>query len=142
MKSFPQYLVDRMNSKMIELLTKYKSPDKEVSLAKGIPVNPENLATISELYQIVPVVRRYRGPRRKTNTMPGGRSGISYAGKSMCLKADAMTVALYLKDDAPSSGEIVHQLRKAGVFAKGSPYPNKQIGETWRQYANRIGVPL
>lgn len=132
MKSIPQYILVRLNSKCIELLHTYESPLTESSIAKGIPATAENLETIKQLNRVMPLIRRYRGPRRK------GRFGVTHQGQSMCLKADATSVALYLRDDTPAS--VFEQLRAAGVFHKSSTHPQKRVGETWRQYADRIGV--
>lgn len=66
------------NPTALTLLAKHVSPDTEVSIAKGIPVQ------WVEAFYGLPVRIKYRGKRR-----PG------FAGKNTCLKADARTFAIY-----------------------------------------------
>lgn len=45
-------------------LRKYDSGDEQ-SLVKQVPLTSENIGIINKLAKIVPIVRRYRGPRAK-----------------------------------------------------------------------------
>lgn len=66
------------------MLKEYRSPTSETSIAKGIPATHDNFVSAHFLSEVMPISVRYRGPRRK-----------SWAGKSVCLKADATTFAIY-----------------------------------------------
>ena len=64
---------------------KYYDSGDEHSLAKDIPVNDENMAIIKEISKVVPIQRRYRGPR-----LHGGFC-------RECHRQDAERVSIYLR---------------------------------------------
>jgi len=49
-------------------LKKYDSGD-EKSLAKQIPLTPDNIAIINGIAKVIPIIRRYRGPRLRGGLM-------------------------------------------------------------------------
>jgi hypothetical protein len=68
------------------MLSSYPGTFGEASLAKGIPISACTLAMVKQVNKVVPIVIKYRGPRR-----PG------VIGRATCLKKDATSFAMYLK---------------------------------------------
>jgi len=65
-------------------LKKYDSGD-EKSLAKQIPLTPDNIAIINGIAKVIPIIRRYRGPRLRGGLM------------RECHKQDAERVSIYVR---------------------------------------------
>jgi hypothetical protein len=65
-------------------LKKYDAGD-EKALAKQIPLTPDNIAIIDSIAKVIPITRRYRGPRLR-----GG-----YMGE--CHRQDAERVSIYAR---------------------------------------------
>ena len=65
-------------------LKKYDSGD-EKSLAKQIPLTPDNIAIINGIAKVIPITRRYRGPRMRGGLM------------RECHKQDAERVSIYVR---------------------------------------------
>ena len=83
-------------SKMCELEAFVKYPQfypflkkydagKESALAKQIPLTPDNIAIIDAIAKVVPIQRRYRGPRTRGGFM------------RECHKQDAERVSIYAR---------------------------------------------
>jgi hypothetical protein len=87
LKQFIRFAQD--NPDLAGYIISMASPDNEASIAKGIPI--WGLQYMMELNKYIPIRVKYRGPRRKSP-----RTGTtSFQGKSTCLKADALTFAIY-----------------------------------------------
>ena len=43
----------------------YRAPHPEAAIVKQVPITEENLLRIRELSEIIPIRRRYRGPRSR-----------------------------------------------------------------------------
>ncbi len=43
----------------------YRAPHPEAAIVKQVPITEENLLRIRELAEIIPIRRRYRGPRSR-----------------------------------------------------------------------------
>jgi hypothetical protein len=82
-----------------DLLRKYKTEPGEVSIAKGIPVTPENMFILGEIGKIIKIRKRYRGPRADSigRMMRSGYRRTAYSARLTCLKEDATTVSVYLR---------------------------------------------
>ena len=65
-------------------LKKYDAGD-EKALAKQIPLTPDNIAIIDGIAKVIPIIRRYRGPRL--------RGGFTRE----CHKQDAERVSIYAR---------------------------------------------
>ena len=65
-------------------LKKYDSGD-EKALAKQIPLTPDNIAIIDGIAKVIPIIRRYRGPRVRGGYM------------RECHKQDAERVSIYAR---------------------------------------------
>lgn len=65
-------------------LKKYDSGD-EKALAKQIPLTPDNIAIIDGIAKVIPIIRRYRGPRTRGGFM------------RECHKQDAERVSIYAR---------------------------------------------
>ena len=65
-------------------LKKYDSGD-EKALAKQIPLTPDNIAIIDGIAKVIPIIRRYRGPRVRGGYMRD------------CHKQDAERVSIYAR---------------------------------------------
>ena len=65
-------------------LKKYDS-GSEQSLAKQIPLTADNIAIIDQIAKVIPITRRYRGPRIRGGYM------------RECHKQDAERVSIYLR---------------------------------------------
>jgi hypothetical protein len=93
------YRLKMMYPAGFELLHKYRSSYNETSLAKGIPVTPENMFILGEVGKIMKIKRRYRGPRAHSigRLTASGSIRSQFAAQSFCLKEDATTVAVYLR---------------------------------------------
>jgi len=63
---------------------KYNSGDEQ-SLAKQIPLTEENIKVIDHIAKVIPIVRRYRGPRMRGGLM------------RECHKQDAERVSIYAR---------------------------------------------
>lgn len=59
----------------------------EQALVKQVPLTTENISMIDRLAGMMPITRRYRGPRHNSNSMTRD-----------CPKADAERVSIYLKE--------------------------------------------
>jgi len=68
----------------------YRAPSTEGALVKQVPLNEFNNSMIDRLSRIVPIVRRYRGPR----------SGYKTNSSRDCKKQYAERVSIYLKGKA------------------------------------------
>lgn len=74
----------------------FASPTTEQSLFKGIPNTPEYHRMVDSLSALgFKVRKRYRGPRRKIGD--GDNARCSFIGRSVCLKADATSFAVYIR---------------------------------------------
>jgi hypothetical protein len=62
----------------------YKAHPCEVAIVKQVPITEENLQRIQELSEIIPIRRRYRGPRHNSNNMHRD-----------CPRDDAQRVSVY-----------------------------------------------
>lgn len=65
-------------------LKKYDAGD-EKALAKQIPLTPDNIAIIDGIAKVMPIIRRYRGPRTRGGFM------------RECHKQDAERVSIYAR---------------------------------------------
>jgi len=65
-------------------LKKYDAGD-EKALAKQIPLTPDNIAIIDSIAKVIPITRRYRGPRTRGGMM------------RECHKQDAERVSIYAR---------------------------------------------
>jgi hypothetical protein len=65
-------------------IQQYRAHPCEVAIVKQVPITEENLRRIQELSEIIPIRRRYRGPRSRVF----GRE---------CHKANAQRVSVYHK---------------------------------------------
>ena len=65
-------------------LKKYDAGD-EKALAKQIPLTPDNIAIIDGIAKVIPITRRYRGPRTRGGFM------------RECHKQDAERVSIYAR---------------------------------------------
>lgn len=65
-------------------LKKYDAGD-ERALAKQIPLTPDNIAIIDGIAKVIPIIRRYRGPRLRGGYM------------RECHKQDAERVSIYVR---------------------------------------------
>lgn len=79
-----------LTRRMVKFLNKYASPQHEHSIAKGIPLTEENIAMVEVIAMVLPIRRRYRGPRCH-------RNDGSWRQQSYCLKRDATSIALYIR---------------------------------------------
>jgi len=70
------------------LLITHEPGRQEVAFAKGIPATPENEKLIGDIARVIPLKRRFRGPRIRA-----GRK--DYNARSYCLKAHATHISLY-----------------------------------------------
>ena len=62
----------------------YRAPHPEAAIVKQVPITAENLLRIRELSEIIPIRRRYRGPRSR---------GFCRE----CHRSNAERVSVYLK---------------------------------------------
>ena len=46
-------------------IQQYRAPHPEAAIVKQVPITEENLLRIRELSEIIPIRRRYRGPRSR-----------------------------------------------------------------------------
>ena len=46
-------------------IQQYRAPHPEAAIVKQVPITEENLQLIRELAEIIPIRRRYRGPRSR-----------------------------------------------------------------------------
>ena len=46
-------------------IQQYRAPHPEAAIVKQMPITEENLLRIRELAEIIPIRRRYRGPRSR-----------------------------------------------------------------------------
>ena len=60
---------------------------REQALVKQVPLTEDNITMIDRLAGLMPITRRYRGPRHNSNNMHRD-----------CPKADAERVSIYLKE--------------------------------------------
>jgi hypothetical protein len=65
-------------------ILQYKAHPREVAIVKQVPITEENLQRIRELSEIIPIRRRYRGPRSRVF----GRE---------CHRVNAQRVSVYFK---------------------------------------------
>ena len=68
--------------KFYNWLKKYDAGE-EVAIAKGIPLTDENKTIIDQIAKVIPIIRRYRGPRLRGGLM------------RECHKQDAERVSIY-----------------------------------------------
>ena len=68
--------------KFYNWLKKYDAGE-EVAIAKGIPLTDENKTIIDQIAKVIPIIRRYRGPRLRGGYM------------KECHKQDAERVSIY-----------------------------------------------
>jgi len=71
-------------SQLQQWIQLYRAPHPEAAIVKQVPITEENLMRIRELAKIIPIRRRYRGPR---NNLFGRE----------CWKRQALRVSVYLK---------------------------------------------
>jgi hypothetical protein len=65
-------------------ILQYRAPHPEAAIVKQVPITEHNLQLIKELSEIIPIRRRYRGPRSRVF----GRE---------CHRANAERVSVYFK---------------------------------------------
>ena len=65
-------------------IQQYRAPHPEAAIVKQVPITEENLLRIRELAEIIPIRRRYRGPRSR---------GFCRE----CHRSNAERVSVYLK---------------------------------------------
>jgi len=63
----------------------YAAPQSERAIVKQVPLTEENRALIAQLGRVIPIRRRYRGPRNRTF----GRE---------CVRARAERVSVYTRE--------------------------------------------
>ena len=82
-----------LSTEAYEMLVGYLTSG-EASFAKGIPATQENRDLINKIAKVVPLRRRFRGPR--AHRVHSGEH-TWFSGRSFCRSVDATSIALYCK---------------------------------------------
>jgi hypothetical protein len=79
-----------------EFIRRYKAPQKELAIAKQIPITEENMRMIDRVARVIPIIRRWRGSSRFLGEI--GESPYYARPHAYCQKRGAERVTIYYRE--------------------------------------------